>query len=242
MPFPSACFPKANTTLQGAGFDPLSIASLTEWFDYRTLVGVGDGNPIDAWSGRKGLYTLTASGTTRSTYAADDGDGKAAAQFDSVNDRMLTTVDNFTLYGSSGDYEVWTYTKQGSPLSGTSGWVSTADSASNGVQMAANSGALFIWSPNYPGDQSLVSIGLFDSAWHLIRFSKQGARRVVQVDGSTVFDSTTSAGTLAAGSNSLILGEWNGNYMLGSYRQALFLNSVVDDETAAKLTSYLQMV
>lgn len=222
-----------------AAFTPLSIPSLTEWFDYRTLASVGNGNPISSWAGSKGLYTLTQSGTARPTYAANDGDGRAAAQFDSVNDRILSTVDNYMLYGSAGNYEVWTYIKQGAPGTGTGGFVSTADYASNGVQMAANASTLLVWSPNYPGDQTLITTSLLDSSWHLIRFSKQGARRIVQIDGTTVSDATTSAGTLASGSNSLILGEWNGNYMLGSYRQALFFNNIVDDTTAAKLTSYL---
>lgn len=221
-------------------FNPLTIPSLTEWFDYRTLASVGNGNPVSSWQGNKSVYTLTQTGTPRPTYVSNAGDGKAGVQFDSVNDFMSATVTNFGLYGSTGNYEAWTFVNQSAPGIGSSGWLASADYANNGVQMAANSSSLFIWSPTYPTDQTVVSTSLFDSSWHLIRFSKNGARRIVQIDGTTVFDSTTSAGTMVDGSNSVILGTWNGNFLLGYYRQALFFGDVLDSTTAAQLTTYLQ--
>ena len=61
----------------------------------------------------------------------------------------------------------------------------------------------------------------------------------MQIDGTTVSDVTTSAGTMVDGSNSVILGTWNGNFLLGYYRHALFFKNVLDSTTAGKLTTYL---
>ncbi len=238
MPFPAACFPKANTTLQGAGFDPLGIGSLTDWLDYRPVAASGNGNPVSTWTGRKGVLVMTASGTSRGTWVDNDGDGRGAVQFDGVNDLLAATISNAALYGTTGDFEIWTFTR----LSATQAyngalWTSEGSTNQMGCRTTSSSN-LQVFIPN--GAQLInVSATMQDDVWHVLRIQKQGASRLIQLDGTTIYNASTVAGTYGTGSDILYLGGGFGHYMAGGYRHWLAFNSPLDNTTAAQLTSYL---
>ncbi len=233
---------KAHSWGRG-GFDPLSISSMTEWFDYRTLASVGDGNPIGSWAGNKGLYTLAQSGTVRPTYVTDDGDGRAAAQFDMVNDCMSTSMNGTALYGSTGNFEVWAQVKGQSAGASSNTWWSSFGTGQNFNLFAqkpyprlfvyAGSGSNYGWSN---------TTDIQDDAWHTVRVQFSGGVLSFYVDGSQVTTAFFNGQfAWSPGSATAYMGWDNASqYWGGSFRHMLFFNAHLDDATAAKLTTYLQ--
>lgn len=228
--------------VMGAGFDPLTLPTLSEWFDYRTLLETSNGDPVDEWAGRMGLYTLTAvAGTARPTFVADDGDGKAALQFDGVDDVMKVSslIDNYTLYGTTGDTEVWIVLRA-DPTPATGGMIFCTIGATNQVLLDYNSSNVSRWC--FPhGTEAASFSGLIDNAWHVLRFTKTGGHRSIQIDGATIHDSTSSAGTYTTGPDAFILGcvDFEPGLM-GGVRHWMSFTSPLDDATAASLNTYLQ--
>ena len=220
-------------------FNPLTIPSLTEWFDYRTLASVGNGNPIGSWAGNKGLYTLAQSGTARPTYVTDDGDGRAAAQFDGVNDGLDASITNSALFGGSGDYEFWIVARLAVTQS-YSGGLFTSSGVSNQIGLNAANSTTCNLPMSHGSVQVNPSAALLDDFWHVIRCSKSGARRVMEVDGVSVYDASTSVGPYGTGADIFQMGQYFGAYMTGAYRHWMAFNTPLDNTTAANLTTYLQ--
>lgn len=79
-----------------------------------------------------------------------------------------------------------------------------------------------------------------DSAWHVFRFAKSGARRVVQMDGVSLYDNSTAAGTYGTGNDTLSIGDYFSFLLLGGMRHALFFTDFLTDDEAAKMTTYLE--
>ncbi len=238
MPFPVSCCPKANTTLQGAGFDPLSISSMTEWFDYRTLASVGDGNPISSWAGSKGLYTLTNTGTARPTYiASDTADAKPAVSFNGVNQALKSDISNSDLYGSGGDHEIWFRFKTLNPQTITGGLFSS-NGITNGMGCHIKSTNVYFTVSNAGIFSSSVS--LWDGVWHTVRFVRSGGVAKLYVDGINYYNAA-DPGSYNVGADILNLGgAYDAYYMLGGIRHGMFFNASLDDATASKLNTYLQ--
>lgn len=218
-------------------FNPLGIGVMSEWFDIGAVVGLANGDPAGAWAGRKGLYTLTSAGTVRPTYATNDGDGKAALQFDGVNDYLNASISNAALFGATGDFEIWMRVKI-SALQGTLYGLLSSAGSTNNINVFGNSSSVHFTAPT--ASQEVVgSAALYDGAWHTLRLARYGARRLIHLDGTALYDATTTAGTYATGADALYLGTWNGAYTLGSFRHVMFFTAALDDPTAAVLTSYL---
>lgn len=222
----------------GSVWDPTAISSLTAWFDYRKLASVGNSNPISSWADNQGLYTLTQSGTARPTYASNDGDGKPAAQFDGVNDTMTASILNSALYGSTGDLEIWYRFKISSAQSvnwGTSfSWGTT-----NNIGVYGNSNLVIGRAPTASNDVSCTG-HVVDSTWHVLRFQKSGSSRLIALDGTTIYNASTTTGTYGTGADTLMLMWCNGGYTAGSLRHALFFKAPLDSTTAGKLLTFLQ--
>lgn len=227
--------------MQG-GFDPLADSRLTDWLDYRTLAAVGDMNPIDSWTGRKGMLTAVQSGTARPTKLADDGDGRASVSFNGVNNWIRGDLTYGTIFGSTGDMEVWSVARFNSTQGYSSvGLFDSYGSTSSNVIFAVVSStdlALAMTTSSFV----LPTVALWDNAWKVIRMMKTGARRVIQVNGTTIYDATTSAGSYdPADTGYLRLGSWQALYaMTGAQRHWMAFDAPLDDATAAKLNSYLQ--
>lgn len=102
-----------------------------------------------------------------------------------------------------------------------------------------NSAYMFAEAPDDTNSR-YFPVAVEDNQWRVVRFAKQGARRIVQIDGITYVDAMTTAGSYSDVSANLYLGWWNGVYTLGGHRHVLFIkNAILDDATAAKLTTYL---
>jgi hypothetical protein len=238
-----ALSPRSGT---GAVEYPLSISLLGDWLDYRTAVGVGGGNPIDVWAGRKGLLALTASGTARPTCVANDGDGKAAAYFDGTDDSMNGTVNTALLYGVTGDFEQWFMVKGLSAgASSRNLWQSNSSlgpaTQTNSI-FAQTTPRIFWYSPSASEFNWSNAVDIQDDAWHLVRARKTGSTRSIFVDGVSIgMAGNAGAGTWINGMDTVNLGSsgGGGQYWLGGYRHALFFRGLLDDDTAAALTSYL---
>ena len=221
-------------------FDPMNRAELSDWLDYRTLAATGDGNPFGTWAGRKGVITLSSTGTERLTYVADDGDGRAAASADGVDDHMDATIDNFTLYGSTGDFEQWGVVKGLSSGAGTRGlWVSGGITQSNTVLAQTN--PRLLWYCPTGGDLAISgAVDVQNDAWHVVRLVRNGSSRLFYVDGVLISTSTGLGAGWTSGLDSFNLGLVSGVFWLGSIRHCLFFTSLLDTDTADELLTYLQ--
>lgn len=242
MSFPVGCYPKSQKPLS-VPFDPLTIPSMGEWLSIADLAAVGDGNLVGTWAGRKGLVTLTASGAARGTYVADDGDGRPAMRQDGVDDVMYgaADVDNHSLYGTTGDMELW-LAFRADPTPAVYSQIFATSGISNFVCVDITAlGAARFYFPTTPA-VSLAAGSPIDNGHHVVRFTKTGAHRMIQVDGATVLDVTTSAGTYNSGNDVFCLGyPGYAAGMLGAWRHWMSFTAPLDDATAAALTNYLMM-
>lgn len=217
-----------------AAFSPLSISSLTEWFDVGSLAAVGNNNPISPWAGIKSLMTLTAAGTARPTYIANDGDGLPAAVFDGVDDTMLSgTTNTANIFGSTGDCETWAVVR----ATGDRGFFATGGAA--GMASYLFSGAVYLDSP-FAANRINSATGINNGAWRVLRLAKTGARRVIQADGSTLYDASTTAGTWTTGAATFGIGDTGGLKFLGAVRHLLTFNNFLSDAEAAAVKTYLE--
>lgn len=221
---------------KGAEFDPLSLSGLAEWFDYRTLSAVGDGNAVSSWAGRNGRYTLAQSGTARPTYTADGGDGKASVQFDGVDDSMTCVVTNSGLHGPDGQFESW-FVLKGRP---------TANVVNDFFLTAGSPTVTFQAQPSqhrvnfYVSTQSCFGNvkDVQDDEWHVIRIKRTAEEAGLFVDGASIGFNVFGSQAWSNGSGTAYLGGREALWA-GSFRHALFTTSPLDDATAALLTSYL---
>lgn len=217
-------------------FDPLNLGEMSEWFDFRTLTGSADGDPVSSWVGRRGLYTLAQTGTARPTWKADDGDGSASISMDGVDDSLGTGINNELLFGTTGDMEIWLVIKL-PPVPAAGVFTSTGISNQIGLNTGAENATLSLCH----GSVSITfpTALLADNGWHVLRLMKSGARRAVAIDGSTVYDSTTSAGPYVTGDDALNLGYYFGSYGVVGFRHWLAFTEPLSDAVSAALTSYL---
>jgi hypothetical protein len=219
----------------------MGIAAMSEWFDYRTLSAVGDGNPISSWAGKRGLYTLTASGSARPTFATDDGDGRSSAQFDGVDDVLSTLISNFDLYGSTGDFEIWVVVRGSSSSLPKAGiWWGGGETQNVVIDAGVSPPTMFFQTP---GDSTFPISGaanVCDDAWHVVRVVRMGTHRLIWVDGMLISTFTDISGTWSAGQDVILIGnDPNAHYWLGGIRHALAFKAPLNETTAAHLTSYL---
>lgn len=220
----------------GASFSPLDLAALSEWFSIESLAAVGDGNPISSWVGEKGVYTLGASGTTRPTYAADDGDGLPSAQLDGVDDAMEQNINNTVLFGATGDaYEAWFVIRL---TAGATRGIFGAYGVSN--QLSAQASTSIQW--NAPNGAVAVTVAndMRDDAWHVLRLNKNGTNRIIALDGVTIYNASTTAGTYGNGADILFLGNYFGTMMQGAVRHMLFTTDALTAPDALALQTYLE--
>lgn len=238
MPFPAACFPKAGTLLP-SGFDPLGIASMSDWLDYRTLASVGDGNPVNSWTGRKNVLAMTSIGTGRFTYAGNDGDGKPSAQSDGVNDYMECSSSYGSLLGTTGEFESWFVLRGQSNAQASNNFFKT--SAAN-LTITWNGQPSLSRMNLYCGGQSCYGNtgAIQDNVWHVIRIKRTVATVDSWIDGVEVGFGVFGSQSWFTDSMLVAIGGGQSLPWLGAYRHALFFNSPLDDATAAKLTTYLQ--
>lgn len=219
-------------------FDPLEIAALGEWFDFRLLsAGLVDGDPIDSLTGRKGVYTLEQTGTARPTWAADDGDGFAAMQFDGVDDNLACTIDNYTLYGSTGSYEIWFVLKGLSAgLTDRGYWGSNFGTRATALRAITSPNRLS-WLDGAGGTSDTANIQ--DDQWHIVRHVSTAGQKKWVVDGVD-YVVTTIPGGWPSGVDFAKLGfDWSSNYWHGSIRHAMFFTEPLDNATAGKMATYL---
>lgn len=224
----------------GGGFNPLSIENLGEWFDYRTLAGVGDGNPVSSWAGRKGLYTAAASGTARPTYAVNVGDGRAGLTFDGVDDALQFPLNVGDMWGPNGSYEAWFVVRNDTVGSTITTLFSQNFSVGTTINIALQPSIPRLnWSTGAIANYSL-SLDLQNSAWHVIRLTKSGANWRLFVDGVEIIFEFPSlgAGTWNTGDIPAWIGGFS-DFWQGGYRHFLSFKAPLDDDTAAALTSYL---
>lgn len=219
----------------GAAFDPIDISSLSEWFDYRVNGALASGDPVGSWAGKKNVYTLTASGTSRPTWTADDGDGRPAILLDGVNDALACGILNSVLFGTTGSFEFIFVAKLSSVQNNLGGYFSSTG-ITNQIGASAYQDTSLVFSM---GGSSYFGVALWDNTWHVIRCKKDGSRRVVEIDGSVVYDNTTIAGPYGTGLDTLAIGEYFGQRMTGSFRHWMAFTEPLDDATAAALTTYL---
>ena len=224
-----------GTGAGGGAFSPLSISSLTEWFDIGSLAAVGNGNPISSWAGIKGLMTLSAATTLRPTYAANDGDGMPAAVFDGVDDTILSGLTNTAnIFGSTGDCETWAVVRA---TAGNRGFFATHGAV--GMDSYLFTAAVYIDSPT-SANRINSATGINNGAWRVLRLAKTGARRVIQADGSTLYDASTSAGTWTTGNAVFGIGDTSGVKLLGAVRHLLTFNNFLSEADAAAVKTYLE--
>lgn len=218
----------------------MNITELSEWFDFRTLL-LANGDPVDSWGGRRALYTLTASGTEKPMYVMDDGDGNPALQLDGVDDRMTgeTAISNAALFGTTGDFEVWIVARLDTTQEIGGGYFHSTG-ITNQIGFYAESPMLTTLSIPTGSENVQTAIPLWDDSWHVIRLAKTGASRLVQVDGVTMYQVTTTAGTYGTGADVLRLGDYFSYRMTGAYRHWLAMTAPLDDAAAAALTTYLE--
>ncbi|OYW74627.1 MAG: hypothetical protein B7Z37_16895 [Verrucomicrobia bacterium 12-59-8] len=219
-------------------FDPRNIATLSEWFDFRVLAGAADGDPIGELAGRKGLYTLTASGIARPTWATNDGDGFPSVLYDGENSTMHAAISNEALFGTTGNFEFWLVVRLAASQIRFAGCFGSSYSSDQvGLSFSEDAGVLSMsdYSVNVEFESSL-----WDDSWHVIRCSKNGASRLVQFDGTTIYSASTSAGSYVTGPADLFVGFSFGFYMNGAVRHWLATTAPLDDATAALLNSYLE--
>ena len=220
----------------GGGFDPEQLAALTNWWTVEDLATVGDGNPASSWTSRVGGIALANTGTGRPTYEANDGDGKASLLFDGVDDSLFLQVSNAALLGTTGDYEWWfVYRAVDSVESGL--FCCTDINNQNGTVVRPTN--LTMSAPL--GAQNItVSCSPLGNVWRIIRCAKEGARRIVELDGVSIYDASTSAGTYGTGNDILKMGDYFSQYLNGALRHALFFNDVLGTDEALELYDYLE--
>lgn len=215
-------------------YTPLSLASLTEWFDITSLAAVGNGNPISAWVGSKGLMILSGAGTLRPTYTSNDGDGRPAAVWDGVDDTIIAAgVNSANIYGSTGDCETWAVVRC---TAGNRGFFST--NGASGMGSYLFTAGVYLDSPS-AAQRIASATGINNGSWRVLRLAKTGARRVLQAEGSTLYDASTTAGTWATGTANWSVGDIAGVKFTGSIRHLLTFNSFLTDAEAAALNTYL---
>jgi len=232
-----------NSPRFGVSYNPLDIPSIGEWFDYRTLAGTSDGAPVGSWAGKKGLYTATAAGAARPTYAADAGDGRGALSFDGVDDNPSFAMTTEDLWGPDGNYEAWYVVKAPAPVGSVINSLAVTSGTPTINMQIQPAYTRFNWyssgNANY-GD----AFDIQDDAWHVLRFTMKPSGPTTYVDGVEVgFGSdvhgfpgswATGAGTTNIGSAS-----YGTDVFLGYYRHFLTFKAPLSDDDAAALTSYL---
>ncbi len=226
---------KLRRNAQTSAFSPLQISSLTEWFDISSLSSVGNNNPISSWAGVRGLMTLSGSGAVRPTYISNSGDGKAAAVLDGIDDTIISSVNINNVYGGTGDCETWAVVRCSA---GNFGFFST--NGSIGMSSYLFTGGVFLDSPS-SANRINSSTGINNGSWRILRLAKTGARRVIQAEGTTLYDASTSAGAWSPGNGIFSVGDTAGVKFNGSIRQILTFNSFLSSSDAAALNSYLTM-
>ena len=224
---------------------PLTIAQMGDWLDYRTNSSVSDGSPVDAWVGRKGLLNLAATGTERPVWADDDGDGRAAVQFDGVDDAPQGTVDTALLYGVTGDFEQW-FVVKGLSVGADNRNLWRSDSPSGPATQtnsifAQTTPRLFWYIPSGADLGFSNAVDIQDDNWHVVRCVRSGSTIDFMVDGVNIGTGFyTGTGTWITDVSPIYLGSGGvSQFWLGSYRHALFFTGLLDADTAAELTSYL---
>lgn len=238
MAFPAGCYPKSQKPLS-AGFDPLAVPSIGEWFDYRSVASVGDGNPVSDWVGRAGLYTASATGTERLTYVGNAGDGRGAALFDGVNDKPSFAGTNAALLGPDGYFEVWAVVKI--PVAAVASTTLFQGGFDSGTSVAfIDNPASTRWYFTIGGQANYGNAeDTHDDAWHVLRFVSSSGGNDWSVDGVSVGVNTFGSFTWNDGASTFYIGgsagDWN-----GMLRHLLTFKAPLDVDTAADLLSYLQ--
>lgn len=224
----------------GASFSPLDNARLSEWWSITSLAAVGDGNPISSWVGEKGVYTLESTGTARATYDADDGDGIPAVSLDGVDDKFTEIIDNFDLYGSTGDCEIWFVLKGLSVGAGTKDIYQTGGITQSMAATAQTNPRVLFYTPG--GVLGISGAAdLQDDAWHILRLVKNGNDRSFYVDGVFISTAVVVNGGWTDGPDQMDLGVGtNGLYWHGGMRHALFFTAPLDAAEALAITGYLE--
>lgn len=207
---------------------------MTEWLDIRTLAAVGDGNPISSWAGVKGLLTMSATLTQRPTYFANDGDGRPSAVLDGADDTWNSNaVSGMDIFGSTGSCETWAVVRC---PAGNRGFFSTTSGSGMGCYLfTAN---VFLDSPG-SANRINSATGINNNAWRVLRLAKTGARRVIQAEGTTLYDASTTSGTWSTALTTLKLGDIAAVKFAGGIRHFLTFNSFLSNADAAALNSYL---
>lgn len=229
-----------ETVRSGTGavpFDPMELTAMGEWWDIRTLAGLADSDPVGSWAGNKSLYTLTQTGTARPMYAADEGDGHPGVLFDGVDDSMGCVISNADLFGTTGDMEIWLVIRM--PLVPVGG-IFTSTGISNQIGLLGGSPNATLPLCNGSVSITFPTADMADNAWHVIRLMKSGARRVVAIDGQSVYDSTTSSGPYSTGADILNLGYYFGTYGQVRFRHFLAFTEVLSEQEALDLDTYLR--
>lgn len=221
--------------IQSVAFSPIQVSSFSEWYDYRhsSVMAVGDGNPITTWTGATNTRALRQTGSLCPTYVINDGDGKPAVRFDGIDDVISGTYTNSSLFGTTGDYEIWLVARASSAgdffnCAGANNYIGLASLNTSGgtLYMSKTLNAV-----SYTGN-------LQDNTWNVIRCVKNGAQRILQKNGTTIYDSTTSAGLYGTGLDTMKIG-YGANHITGAFRHWLCFKSPLDDATAALVNTYL---
>lgn len=226
----------------GASFSPLGIAKLSEWWSIDSLAAVGDGNPISSWVGEKGVYTLGNTGTARPTYDADDGDGKPSVDFDSVDDVLTQTINSFTLYGSTGNFEIWFVLKGLSAGAGFHG-IYGQNFITQAMGVYASVVPNVVWRTPNLQDAISGSIDIQDDAWHILRLVRDGTAKSFYLDGVFVNTITTASPSWSNGNDTFNLGSdaaFSGTFWNGGMRHVLFFTAPLDAGEAASMQTYLE--
>jgi hypothetical protein len=222
------------------GFSPLSISSLTEWFDIASLAAVGNNNPVSSWAGNKSVYTLTGSGTARPTYVANDGDGNPAVQTDGVDDTLITAVNRDVMFSLTAG-EQWFVIRPRSLVGfqGIGGYGNGSDNYFVAFYLAAT---LFLDAPDNGANRTTVSApsGWLDN-WHVVRLVWNGTNRQIWVDGVQLVSATKVITDIPNTAQNFRLGLASGaGYGVYSYRHALTFNALLTTDEALAITNYLE--
>lgn len=227
-----------NSPRFGVPYNPLDIPSMGEWFDYRSVASVGDGNPASSFAGKKGLYTATASGTERPTYVADSGDGRGALMFDGVNDKLSFYATNANLYGPDGNFEIWWVVKIPAAITAGSNFWNSGFGTGTSIALVDNPTSNR-WYFGVGGQTSYGNTqGTHDDAWHVLRLVINSSGNQWYVDGVSIGANVFGSFTWNSGSVLANIGG-DGNWT-GSLRHLMTFKAPLDATTAADLTSYLQ--
>ncbi len=93
----------APAAILSGGVPDTSFPGLKVWYDAATI-GVGDGNPVTAWTNSAPIANTATVGTGGPTWVASGANGLPAVQFDGVDDQLIMAVNLFNVHNSTLTY------------------------------------------------------------------------------------------------------------------------------------------